>query len=1298
MALSTNDQKKVLEIAKLSQEWLQNYKNNGLESDPDMKAAYNTVANAFQAAKTILSKAKTQAPPASAEPQQTSSSNTSLDPIALWAQLQSAWSGFQAIKNGFNNISLDNIGNVVKDVNNFITLCNSFLDVVEKVPFTSSLVKQARQWLTIAQQLLQKAQAGLKLLDLYKTLNGNWKSLKDLLAGGGNTGDISAFINNAKDFITKAKAIPSAADKLAAVQSWLKSAETLAKAGTGLLEWYDKIKAMVAPLLSQTSLIPGTNVDDAILAKANDIIKEIDKWVAAAKGAGASFTDKITELTTLVAKVRSFKAAAEKFVNAIKTGDWQTVYNSIKTAYRDLDKLTGFIPGTNVDDALIAKAQQLKANLEGWLSKFGKAGDLFDKAAELKTMYDKVQGLVNGGKQLADAVKNKDWKAVYEQLATAYRDLDKLTGFVPFTDMDDKLIAKAQDLKKQFEDWLTQTTGMGGDLVDKIAEAKKSVERIKGFVDAGLKLVEAIKNKDWKAVFEQLKAGYNNLDQLTGFVPGTNVDDKIIAQAQKLKASMEAFIKEHLGAEDGNIFNMVEEIQGLYKKVRTFSDSAKKFVENVKNGDWNAVFEQIKAAWSALDGKVDLVKFTNFDDKALAQVQKVKQLIDNFLEKTTGVKGLDAQIEQVKGWIGVVQKAIDFSKGIITDIKNGDYVALFNKIVTAWTDIQKEGDIFKGTTVDDAILAKVQQAQRDIEAFIAKTTGGVLSGDLANMVKQVQDYKQKIEGVISFAKALKGDIENKDFASAATRIIQAWTDLSKQTGGFIPGTNIDDAIVAKAGEFKQTVEAFLNKYSGGALSGDLLNMVEQIKGYYKTITSFITDVKGFIDDIKQGNWSSVYDKIEKTWKEIENRKGDFIPGTTIDEQLYEQAKKLETMATEFLAKMVKGGDADSKRKVVAGWLGSAAEIIKAFTSKKPVLDFAAEFASDKTEIKTPALETLPKAEEDKMLSELTGGMTNETIAVKLRAAINTSLFDITSVGSRIDSAYQQALTRNVATVGVVAKSKAEFDSVIAEQKRIIHLIDTISGLVISVVTSALLSPGAAAVVTAVIKGAKDFSQLADVITGLIPSTGNPMTDMLLQGGIKMLTASLTSNTNTSALNQVGMAEIEVQFRNLVQEKYEVVKSNVTSIQEFLLATLKSLGSLDQTGLDKVKSLLLSRLKQWENVSGQIRDKYLNVTSSRLNEAKAYYQLSRLLYAGWLANNKDISLADAVIDRLTRFDILKDAGVDIGKGFGDKLKRGLGQIFGGWLSFGEDKKLKKLAEFGASEVKTLTQPGTWQNVL
>ncbi len=1302
---------KVQEILSTTEQWLRNYQAHKLSDVPEMTAALPLVNDAYKKAKVIIGKY----PTAAALGAPAKETKSSLNPLKLWDDLQAKWANSQLISAITGGFTLENAPNIITEAGDFISLAETVSGLVGKIPGMGSISKTVQEWLAKARTALSKAQTGLQLLNTFKGLSGSFDKFKGLLDGklkldGKFTQEVKGFIASAGQLLTGLKQIPGDTDKVGATQKWIDSlSEVLSKAGgvvdaaledkdgNGLPDWYDKIKASITDYTSLTSLIPGINIDDKMLAKAREIQAEIEKWLSVATKFGKKFQNLVKDLQGSLAQVKKFIGGMAKFADAVKNGDWKSVYDQVKAAWRDLDKLTGFIPGTDLDEKAIAKAQALKASLEGFLTKFtGMGGDIFDKIEEVKQMVSKVTSFIDEGKKFVDALKNGDWGTVFESLKTAYTNIDKLTGFIPGTDIDDKAIAKVQELKKKLEDFLTKTTGMGGNLLDKIEEVKKMVEKTKGYIDEGKKFIDAIKNGDWKTVYNSIKEGYNNIDKLTGFLPFTDADDKIIAQVQALKAGMENFLKQKLGG-NGDIFQAIEEIKGLYGKVNSFASGLKKFADDVKSGNWTAVFDQIKSAWTSLDGKIDLVKFTNIDDKLIAKVQGIKKMVDDFLTKTTGVSGLENQIAQVKGWVGTIQKVIDFGKGIVTDIQNGDYKSLFNKIVKAWSDLGNLDDIFKGTKIEDGFLAKIQGVQKDIEAFISKATGGVLSGDLAAMVKQVEEYKKRVEGAIGFVKALTGDIQNKDFGAAIKRVLGAWGDLSKMSGGFIAGTNLDEKLIKKSGEVKKIIEDFITKYSGGALSGDLLNMFNQVLDYKKQLEGFIDEVTGLWEDIQSGNWSLVYERLKKGVEEIEKRKGDIIPGTSIDEVLYQKAKALKEQGILFLADLLKRGTQDERIAQIQSWIGDVGGIIDLFFSKKPIIDKSELYAKDDIVIEVPELEQLDNAQQDKLLAEL--GATKGGIREKLKVALSSITKETTQIHKDIDAAYVEALQRNIDSVGPVKDAKAYFEGVAAEQKRIIEIIKKITNLVIDVVTVALLPTGAGPLVGAALKFVTGAGSLTDVVSQI--KTGNPIADAAIQLGGGLLSSAFTK-PNMGVLVEVGGAELKNMFDKLVTEKYLYIKQHVTDAHNKIHEAADGFVQVPDAELAKIQANVLALVQQWKSIYGQIKDKYLSPKSTRVDVKKAYMQSLRMLYCGWLANNKDITLIDRIIDDLNSDsktgNIAGNAGVKLSKGAGAKIARGLGQIFGSWLSFGEGKKIKQLATFGMKEAALLSVPAKWKGVL
>jgi hypothetical protein len=76
---------------------------------------------------------------------------------------------------------------------------------------------------------------------------------------------------------------------------------------------------------------------------------------------------------------------------------------------------------------------------------------------------------------------------------------------------------------------------------------------------------------------------------------------------------------------------------------------------------------------------------------------------------------------------------------------------------------------------------------------------------------------------------------------------------------------------------------------------------------------------------------------------------------------------------------------------------------------------------------------------------------------------------------------------------------------------------------------------------------------------------------------------------------------------------------------------------------------------------------------------------------------DTMFKDEVIDAMTDYKIMSDAGVEWEKGVGTDIAKSLGWLLGGWASFGLDKKVKKLKDWAGSESGKLQDEKLWIGV-
>lgn len=1315
MAPTSKQLEKIKKIEEIAQQWLNNYEKYDLKTEASMSAAFPQIKDAHEKAAFINSKYSgnnatlEKSSEKEAEASNISDNTPNVDtnnPLNAWGSLETLWGNLNIAAIAEGKFSLDSAKGLLSKVNSFISTANLVLTVVSKISILAAAANTAKEWIATAQSAVEKIQLALDLLEEYSELLSKFNSLKEALS----VDKLSEFklskmvqevkgyfstLDNFKNFLSK---IPGASKELADAQNWRESLTALVKSaggiieeaikdedGNGLPDWYDKINAKLTDI---TGLLPSSltaAIPADVLSKIESVKKEVEQFLAAATKAGEAGKNFIEKVSGTMATIEKSISAVKGLTDALKNKDWKSAYDQIQVLWKEVQSMaTTLNLNTKIDDVL-AKIDTLKNISDSWLGTFlpSEFTEIVEQINNVKNIVNSLTTIAQEVKTFAEAVKNKDWATIFQSLKKAYTAIVSGKDLVAGTDIDNQLVAKAQDILKQIEDFIKQTTGLEGTLGMQIAQAKDMVVKINGIIAKGKELVTAVKEGDWKTIYDSIKDAYTKLDTATGFIPGTNIDDEIIANAQKLKAQMEEFIKNKLGGNTGDLFQAIEEIKGLYAKVSSFPEMAQDFIDNIKEGNWFTVFEQIKSAYLALGKIEDLTKLTNLDDKVLAKVHSLQKSVDDFMAKVTGVSGLENQIEQLKTWKSQITNILAIGKDIVNDFANKDIKSGFNKLLNAWNQIQQIPGATDGTGLDDKVLAQVQKLQGDVDNFLSTYSKGDITS-VQGLIDKAKEIQSGVKTALSFVNTIKGNIENKEFGTALSNILNAWNDINKKTNNLIPGTNIDDKILEESRALQAKLEEFVTKFSGGALSGDIPQMIEQVKQYASNLQTFISDAAFIIDAIKSGDTNRMFDALKKQWDIIEKLKGDILPGTTIDTKIYEKVKSLLPMATEFLQKAV-GADTDAKKQVVNDWINIGKNIISYFISKEPIPSLE-HLNKDTVVVSTPQNVQLSETEEAELLEKITAGKTG-TLAEKLIHALDNINIEIGTMKSKLELGKSEAINKQLGTVTPVVETKKYFDAVMKKQKVVTAILTTLGTVIQTTVTTFLIPAGpAAAIVPVVFKLLKGFDNVGSALSSIQTSNGTANMAIQLLGSFLN---SNTTKTDTNALFDISK-ELEAAYRKLVEDKYNEIITEVVNLNNTIVKAKEEIKNKDEAGIKKLQSQILIYAHQWASVKGQIESVYLNSESTKVNNAALVRATKRVLYMDWLINNKDISLVKEIVADLNEIGITAEAGVDLTNSVGAKIARGLGQMFGKLLSFGESGKIEALKAHALKNISTVQQ--------
>ncbi len=962
-----------------------------------------------------------------------------------------------------------------------------------------------------------------------------------------------------------------------------------------------------------------------------------------------------------------------------------TGIDAIVKAKEKLNK--GFL---NTAKEFISKAE---AFLE--MASFFSNGELGDK-------IDKVKSWIASAKKVIDMVNSIDiYLKQWRDIAVEWMDSgisDIVSGGKVVGNIANNLIAGAVNFRKNIEKFIAGAKALGDAALDEklkraedwLKQANAVLDKAGDIVDNVFKDADNNSLPDWYDVLsrEWVKLSAKDL------IPG-KIDDKVIEKLNGFKSKLDEWMKKATAEISPTIKDKIDTAKlwlGNIKTLLDLTEKGKDFIDAVKNKDFNAVYDKLKTMWMEIDKTGDIFAGTDIDNKLLDKIKELKGKAENFASLANSlVKKLPGgeKLGEVEDWIKkAMEIATDMAKG--EDVV-GNYIALAKQWIEG--EIKKVVDGTKEVTAE--VAGHVSGFVNEVKKFMAGASS-MKKGNLADKIAAAGEWIKSSESILDKASEIiglaLGDADKNNLPDWYDKLSKSW---DKILGGkdLIPGMDFDDKLLGKLSVFKVEAEKWLAKAIG--MEGELKEKIENVRQWIDSGSKFLKEVAGFVEDIKEGDLLSIYEKIKKGWSALGNT-DDLLKGTNIDNRIMDKAKDLKYQAESWLANALTGGKADGKMTdEVKDILALADNFLTLIFTKYKIEDHRQDFQEDKIVINDPQARNLDQKQIEDLLGEFSGGM-DGSVRNKLVAVITRINQEIIGLGSEIDSAYRKTIAAGGGAANVYIKAKGDFDSVMKKQKQIEKLLESLRKVLVGVITAALIpvNPIAAAAVGTLLSGTLNgFSDIVGFLGktasnagGTVGKIGNVISTVLPSGD------GMSAMANAETQGLVSLTEV---FNNGVTSKYEEVKSYVAKIQVELDNLYKTLYKQTEEGVEKAKEAVAVSADKWKNLSGQIRDKYINTKETRINEKIAYDLLSRAQYATWLSNKKDTMIVDEVIDALKNFGILDEAKVKWDTGAGGDIAKGLGWLFGGWASFGYDKKVKSLRDWAGKEIGRLHSPDAWK---
>lgn len=303
--------------------------------------------------------------------------------------------------------------------------------------------------------------------------------------------------------------------------------------------------------------------------------------------------------------------------------------------------------------------------------------------AKAEEFVKKAKDYLHIAKTFATGEFGEEIKRAEEWIATAEKYIaiaKNITGqaerynkiFLAVVDVTSKLPTLAKDLKDGIIKEATEAFAAARQFLA-VAEGEKGefdLEKLKEALDrgqtklsklgdlVGVVIKDEDKNNlpDW---FDKLQKQYEDvLGGTTDLIPGMDLDDEVLLKIKDLNEKLKDFVAAASDkVEELDIQGKIEQAKTWLKETSEFVTAITGFVENLKEGDLDEIFEDLKSFKSYLDSNPDIFSQTDIDNKLLKTLsEKSKKAEQWLMNKLTG--GDPTKVKDVKEILGAIDTLI----------------------------------------------------------------------------------------------------------------------------------------------------------------------------------------------------------------------------------------------------------------------------------------------------------------------------------------------------------------------------------------------------------------------------------------------------------------------------------------------------------------------------------------------------------------------------------------------------------------------------------------------------------------
>jgi hypothetical protein len=706
-------------------------------------------------------------------------------------------------------------------------------------------------------------------------------------------------------------------------------------------------------------------------------------------------------------------------------------------------------------------------------------------------------------------------------------------------------------------------------------------------------------------------------------------------------------------------------------------------------------YDSLKKIWAEYEFDQITSNFRDYLDKGEQFLVDAQNFIDYAESFAPGI--FSEQIEEVEAFIEKAEKFLGIARNVSNQVDR--YTKIAQDVVNITLSLPN-----KAKDLKDGIIAEATKIFAAARSFVA--TADLEDEDLRANVDTLQGYLARGEAKLGKLEGLLGaiieDADGDNLPDWYNRLEAKFNELLGGGVDLIPGTKIDDKILAQITGLKKSVDKFIEAASDKVEELGLEEKLKNAQQWLGKLSEFTEAITGFAENIKDGDLADIYQDL-KDFKNFIDSDKDILEGTSIDDSIKAKLQEYSGKARTWLMNKLTGGDPD-KEGDVRSILGA---IDKLILSTGGVVDHSSKYEKDKDRISVPEITAVSQQEVDEVLAKY--GIRKKDSSYEGILSDMKDQADEAKV--KVGLKFKDAATRGSQASAAFRDAKEEYDQSVTKHNDYFRATNTLGKRIISGLLSIAgvgvnsFVPGAGSVITAVGSALLgEFDEVNNQIDKVMPDGLDFIGDLakeILPGvlpkwGDERGIIQIEGKELLAGLNELYMNGISARYQEVIA-LLNGVKAKSRSLGKNL-RSLEQAEEVDENELKEIKENVIILELKWSGLKKDILNKYINLPYPPINEKKAYRNASRYLYSVWLIRfpKKEIRISAAMIKQFEKFGIMSESKAEWDTGFWANAGRGFFGFFGG-DPFDYRGELNKMKTWASSENDTLKSAQAWAEV-